>query len=128
MYKEVFGPAPLRNGADVCAGTRSTHSLQLTRRSNQSWLGDEDADLSDPFAEIDDDFDFGEDIEANLLRDKRATLCANVSRLIEKLEPGAGAAGFPALRETCDELLALLENSPEMGLEGHFVAGHGMMA
>ncbi|GFZ45328.1 non-specific serine/threonine protein kinase [Saitozyma sp. JCM 24511] len=109
-------------------GSRSTTSLQLTRRSNRSWLGDEEGDQSDPFAEIDDELEFGaDDIAANLLRDKRATLCASVSRLIEKLDPTAGTAGG-GLRETCDELLGMLEGSPEMGLESHFVASHGMLA
>jgi hypothetical protein len=110
------------------SGSRSTTSLQLTRRSNRSWLGDEEGDQSDPFAEIDDELEFGsDDIDANLLRDKRATLCASVSRLIEKLDPVAGMAGG-GLRETCDELLGMLEGSPEMGLESHFVASHGMLA
>ncbi|KAK8858460.1 hypothetical protein IAR55_002687 [Kwoniella newhampshirensis] len=108
---------------DINAG--STPSLQLTRRANTSWQGsDGDDDAADPFAEIDDDFDT-EDLEANLLRDKRATLFASVNKLIDGLGVSMPAA---TLRANCDELLVLLDNTPEMGLEAHFVAQHGMLA
>ncbi|WWC62426.1 uncharacterized protein I303_105022 [Kwoniella dejecticola CBS 10117] len=100
-------------------------SLQLTRRSNVPCASDAVDEDADPFAEIEDDF-VTEDLEAILLRDKRATLCANVNKLVEHLTPGTP---HTALKEGCDELLGLLENSPpEMGLEVHFVAQHGMLA
>lgn len=79
-------------------------SLQLTRRSNRSWQDDDDDDDADPFAEIEDDFDTADDLEANLLRDKRATLCANVTKLVDQLEGGSN--DMAALRKVCDELVS----------------------
>ncbi|KAK4686255.1 hypothetical protein P7C73_g3874, partial [Tremellales sp. Uapishka_1] len=108
----------------ILGARTGTQSLQLTRRSNKSWLGDDDGEDGDPFAEIDDDFD-GEDLEANLLRDKRATLWADVNRLVDLLQPSAGSQ---SLKGPCDELLELFENSPDMGVESHFVASQGMLA
>ncbi|WVQ96827.1 hypothetical protein IAU59_003934 [Kwoniella sp. CBS 9459] len=119
-YEDIF------EGQPPASGSKSTQSLQLTtRRSNKSWISDGDEEDLDPFAEIDDDFDT-EDLEANLLRDKRATLCANVNKLVDGLVPHASPGN---LKDGCDELLSLLENTPpEMGLEAHFVSQHGLLA
>ncbi|OCF43911.1 STE/STE11/CDC15 protein kinase [Kwoniella heveanensis CBS 569] len=118
-YEDIFGGQP------HASGSRQAQSLQLTRRSNKSWISDGDDEDLDPFAEIDDDFDT-EDLEANLLRDKRATLCANVNKLVDGLVPHASHGN---LKDGCDELLSLLENTPpEMGLEAHFVSQHGLLA
>ncbi|KAL7423239.1 Protein kinase of the Mitotic Exit Network [Cryptotrichosporon argae] len=106
----------------VLGGSRDT--LQLTRRSNRSWQEDEEDDDADPFAEINDDFD-AEDLEANILRDKRATLCASVNRVVDQMQVDTPQA---TLRTVCDELLSMFENAPDMGLESHFVASHGMLA
>ncbi|RXK41642.1 STE/STE11/CDC15 protein kinase [Tremella mesenterica] len=117
-YSDIF---------DSQMGTRTktgTQSLQLTKRSNRSWLAEGDEE-TDPFAEFDDDFD-AEDLEANLLRDKRATLCAQVNKIVDVLVPQTPPT---ELKDACDELLALLENTPaELGLETHFVSTHGMLA
>ena len=83
-------------------------SLQLTRRSNKSWhLGDEEEnDAHDPFSEIGDDFDGdADDLETNLLRDKWATLCSNISRLVDLLQPSTPAA---SLIVACDDLVSFL--------------------
>ncbi|WVR06241.1 hypothetical protein IAU60_003271 [Kwoniella sp. DSM 27419] len=120
-YEDVF------HGTDsiTVPSLHHTQSLQLTRRSNRSWASEGDEEDLDPFAEIEDDFD-AESLEANLLRDKRATLCASVNKLVEGLLPTAASS---SLRQACDELLSLLENSPaEMGLEAHFVSQHGLLA
>ncbi|WRT67650.1 uncharacterized protein IL334_004622 [Kwoniella shivajii] len=121
-YEDIFeGVHPSQaSGSKV-----QPHSLQLTRRSNISWESDELDDDQDPFAEIEDDF-VTEDLEAILLRDKRATLCSNVNKLVAGLTPNTP---HMVLKQGCDELLSLLENTPrEMGLEAHFVAQHGMLA
>lgn len=112
-------------------------SLQLTRRSNRSWHEEEEEDDVDPFAEFDDDFDT-DDLEANLLRDKKATLHATVAKIVDQLEVGTPQA---TLRSLADELvgcmalvlsnhqLSLFENTPpDLGLEAHFVTIHGMLA
>ena len=74
----------------------------MTQRSNRSWSMDDDD--HDPFAEIEDDFSAGEDdLEAQLLRDKRATLCSNVNRIIDVFEPSTPPA---ELQQACDELVS----------------------
>ncbi|WVF69329.1 hypothetical protein IAT40_004105 [Kwoniella sp. CBS 6097] len=118
-YEDIF------EGQPPTSGSKPVQSLHLTRRSNKSWVSDGDDEDLDPFAEIDDDFDT-EDLEANLLRDKRATLCANVNKLVDGLVPHAQPS---SLKDGCDELLSLLENTPpEMGLGAHFVSQHGLLA
>jgi hypothetical protein len=58
----------------------------------------------DPFAEIEGDFSGeADDLEANILRDKRATLCASVGRIIDILQPGKG---MEDLKVACDELVS----------------------
>jgi hypothetical protein len=79
----------------------------------------------DPFAEIDDSFDV-EDFETKLFRDKKATQCAHIDKLVDLLVPSAPSA---ALQTTCDELLALFDDASEqLGLESHFVSSHGLLA
>jgi hypothetical protein len=124
-------------------GSKDSQSLQLTKRSNRSWreADVDDEDVLDPFAEIDDDFSGdADDLEANLLRDKRATLCASVADIIEVLQPGRGQE---ELKNACDELvsfecdehvklmnvqLGLFDSSRDLGLENHFVTSQGMLA
>nr|WVH01951.1 cytokinesis protein [Naematelia aurantialba] len=120
-YSDMFDA----EGDPTTLGARSTSSLQLTRRTNRSWDESEN-DQQDPFAEIDDDYvGDAEDLEANLLRDKKATLCANVGKNVDLLVPGSSSE---ALVKACDELLAMMDNAPDMGLESHFVSCRGMMA
>ncbi|KAF8505364.1 hypothetical protein BU17DRAFT_101047 [Hysterangium stoloniferum] len=106
-------------------GTVAEHAgtLQLTTRlSNKSWLGDELSDEEDPFAEIDEGFD-EDDLEANVIRDKHARLCASVNHLIDELVPNAPDY---ALRDACDELLATMVDAPEMKMQ--MVSSHGLLA
>lgn len=119
------------------------HTLQLnTRLSKRSWLGDEDSDEEDPFAEvrlhhalirvpsanhqlfnqIDEGFDEN-DLETNLSRDRHARLTASVNALIDKLEPMTPEY---AQRDACDELLAIMAEAPEM--QAQLVSAHGMLA
>ncbi|WVQ72942.1 hypothetical protein IAR50_002504 [Cryptococcus sp. DSM 104548] len=116
----------------LTAPTSSTFLLSTTTPSTPGYpqwgVYEEEDSEQDPFAEIDDDFENAgeDDMEANVVRDKRATLMAAVGRLIDGLDPHKSSS---ELREVCDELLNLIENTtPEMGLESHFVTQHGMMA
>lgn len=77
-----------------------TLSLRLTSRTNRSWQDPNSLEDIDPFASMDDELDVEEDIEAQLLRDRKATLQADVTRLVEKLAPGAADLG-----QTCDEIV-----------------------
>ncbi|EEB93559.1 hypothetical protein MPER_07763 [Moniliophthora perniciosa FA553] len=97
-YEDVFGKPN---------GTASEHPMEAlklnTRLSNRSWLGDEDSDEEDPFAEIDEGFS-EDDLEANLQRDKYARLCNQVNSLIDELTPSA--PDFQ-LRDACDQLASI---------------------
>ncbi|KAH7337093.1 hypothetical protein B0J17DRAFT_718990 [Rhizoctonia solani] len=115
-YEDVFGK-PGSNAPEV-----QMHTLQLnTRLSKRSWLGDEDSDDEDPFAEIDEGFD-EHDLETNLNRDRHARLTASVNTLIDKLEPNAPDY---QQREACDELLNIMVEAPEM--QAQLVSAHGML-
>ncbi|KAF8746478.1 Serine/Threonine protein kinase, catalytic domain, partial [Rhizoctonia solani] len=132
-YEDVFGK-PGSNGRfssvvpgssklrDILAPEVQMHTLQLnTRLSKRSWLGDENSDEEDPFAEIDEGFD-EHDLETNLNRDRHARLTASVNNLIDKLEPNAPDY---QQREACDELLGIMTEAPEM--QAQLVSSHGML-
>ncbi|KZO92675.1 Pkinase-domain-containing protein [Calocera viscosa TUFC12733] len=114
-YDDVFGkPTTLNAGIET---------LKLnTRLSNKSWLGDQDEDEDDPFAEIDESFD-EVDLESNLIRDKYARSCAQVNQLIDELVPTATET---KLRDALDQLLAITEETPELQMQ--VVSAHGMLA
>ncbi|KAI0247582.1 hypothetical protein BJV78DRAFT_906498 [Lactifluus subvellereus] len=116
-YDDVFGKP---NGSSL---DHPIQTLQLnTRLSNKSWLGDEDTDEEDPFAEIDEGF-AEDDLEANLQRDKYARLTTAVNLLIDELTPSA--PDFQ-LRDACDQLLSIMADAPEM--QSQLVSAHGMLA
>ncbi|KZV90279.1 hypothetical protein EXIGLDRAFT_837889 [Exidia glandulosa HHB12029] len=115
-YDDVFAKV---NGSE----REVTETLQLnTRLSNKSWLGDDDFDEEDPFAEIDEGF-AEEDLESNLVRDKYARLCSAVNQLVDELKPDA--PDF-TLRDHCDQLLMICTDAPEMQLQ--VISSHGMLA
>nr|KIR47073.1 STE/STE11/CDC15 protein kinase [Cryptococcus bacillisporus CA1280] len=94
---------------------------------NFDYPDSDEEDMSDPFAEIEDEFDTAEDLEKKLMRDKKVMMQGKVSKLVDELMIGGAAGG--GLRMVCDDLLDILGNSPpNMGLEAHFVAQHGLIA
>ncbi|KAI0049407.1 hypothetical protein FA95DRAFT_872344 [Auriscalpium vulgare] len=116
-YDDVFGKP---NGS---MAEHPMQTLQLnTRLSNKSWLGDDDTDEEDPFAEIDEGF-AEDDLEANLQRDKYARLTNAVNQLIDQLTP---ATPDFQLRQACDQLLSIMSDTPEM--QSQLVSAHGMLA
>ncbi|THH10479.1 hypothetical protein EW145_g1305 [Phellinidium pouzarii] len=116
-YEDVFGQ-PNSNAFEQVA-----QSLKLnTRLSDRSWLGDDDLDEEDPFAEIDEGFS-EDDLEANLQRDKHARLCSLINQMIDELTPSA--PDFQ-LRDACDQLIGILLDVPEM--HSQLVSAHGMLA
>jgi len=62
-------------------------------------------------------------LETNLIRDKLARLTTQVNSLIDELVPDAPDY---ALREACDQLMAIMEESPDMQVQ--LVSAHGMLA
>ncbi|WVO23738.1 uncharacterized protein IAS62_005094 [Cryptococcus decagattii] len=94
---------------------------------NFDYPDSDEEDISDPFAEIEDEFDTAEDLEKKLMRDKKVMMQGKVSKLVDELM--IGGAGGGGLRMVCDDLLDILGNSPpNMGLDAHFVAQHGLIA
>ncbi|KAF8895111.1 hypothetical protein BD779DRAFT_1497502 [Infundibulicybe gibba] len=122
-YEDVFGKANGTGEISLLLNGTPMQTLQLnTRLSNKSWLGDENSDEEDPFAEIDEGFS-EDDLDANLQRDKYARLCNTVNQLIDELTPSA--PDFQ-LRDACDQLLAIMNDTPEMQMQ--LVSSHGMLA
>ncbi|PVF99565.1 hypothetical protein CPB86DRAFT_872615 [Serendipita vermifera] len=117
-YEDVFGKVPASGSG------QGMQTLKLnTRHSNRSWLQDDtDSDDEDPFAEIDEEFT-EDDLETKLLRDKHARLCAQMNQLIEDLSP---TSPDPTLRLACDQIVDILEETPEM--QDQLVSSHGMLA
>lgn len=116
-YDDIFG----KSSGPVLE--QVTQSLKLnTRLSDKSWLGDDDLDEEDPFAEIEEEYD-EDDLEANLQRDKLARLTGLVNQMIDELTPSA--PDFQ-LRDACDQLIGILLEVPEM--QGQLVSAHGMLA
>ncbi|TFY66122.1 hypothetical protein EVG20_g4965 [Dentipellis fragilis] len=102
-YDDVFGKP---NGTST---EQPVQTLQLnTRLSNKSWI-------DEGYAE--------DDLEANLQRDKYARLTNAVNQLIDELNPSA--PDFQ-LRDACDQLIAIMSDTPEM--QGQLVSSHGMLA
>lgn len=119
----------LRNGGGGGRGS-SEGGISFTdphSHINFDYPESDEEDMLDPFAEIEDEFDTAEDLEKKLMRDKKVMMQGKVSKLVDELM--IGGVGGGGLRGVCDDLFGILENSsPEMGLEAHFVAQHGLIA
>lgn len=99
--------------------------LQLNLRlSSRSWLGDDEGEEEDPFAEFEkDEFAVSADLEANVARDKNARMCAHIVELVERLDAGTLEDDLIA---SCDELEAILTDVPEM--KAQVLSAHGALA
>lgn len=99
--------------------------LQLNLRlSSRSWLGDDEGEEEDPFAEFEkDEFAVSADLEANVARDKNARMCAHIVELVERLD---AATLEDDLIAACDELEAILTDIPEM--KAQVLSAHGALA
>lgn len=126
-YSDLFGKAP--GGGDGREGpSASMETLKLQTRlsnmSSKSWLGDEDSDEVDPFAEVDEE-EMSEEptLEANLARDRLARLGNLVTEIVDQMTPDIDEF---ALKDGCMQLIGLFEDTPE--IRAHFVRSHGMLA
>lgn len=84
--------------------------LELTNKlSSRSWLGDEEADEDDPFAEVEDALggDGGSDdtLEANVHREKVAKMCSFVNDLVDGMSAEADEL---AIRDGCIYLVSVV--------------------
>ncbi|KAG0148073.1 hypothetical protein CROQUDRAFT_41983 [Cronartium quercuum f. sp. fusiforme G11] len=126
-YSDLFGKTlGVGEGREGHSASNETLKLQtrLSNMSSKSWLGDEDSDEVDPFAEVDDD-DLTEEptLEANLARDRLARLGNLVTEIVDQMTPDIDEF---ALKDGCMQLIGLFEDTPE--IRGHFVRSHGMLA
>ncbi|KAM0746355.1 kinase-like protein [Meredithblackwellia eburnea MCA 4105] len=121
-YSDVFG----KGSVDSLAS--NLENLQLnTKLSNKSWLGEEDSDEDDPFAEVDQEEEQAAlaetDLETNLARDKLARLAALVAQLVDTISSDTDEY---AIREAALEMINVFEDSPEM--KAQFIKCHGLLA
>lgn len=72
---------------------------------NFDYPDSDEEDMSDPFAEIEDEFDTAEDLEKKLMRDKKVMMQGKVSKLVDELMIGGAAEG--GLRMVCDDLASI---------------------
>lgn len=72
---------------------------------NFDYPDSDEEDMSDPFAEIEDEFDTAEDLEKKLMRDKKVMMQGKVSKLVNELMIGGAAGG--GLRIVCDDLASI---------------------
>ncbi|KAF8474937.1 hypothetical protein BDZ91DRAFT_285773 [Kalaharituber pfeilii] len=118
-YSDVFGRDAVSEAYDSDA---SADELMLqTRLSSSSWLGDEDNDEDDPFAQLEEGFD-EMDLEANILRDKHARLCLQVDSLVNSLKTSQPE---DELDRITTQLLDILMESFET--KNNIIGSHGML-
>ncbi|KAH0613167.1 uncharacterized protein H6S33_009547 [Morchella sextelata] len=120
-YSDIFGS---EGGTDEAGSETSgdDHSLLLnTKLSNNSWLGDEEPDEDDPFAQLEEGFD-EMDLEANIARDKYARLCIQVEALVGSLKETQSEED---LDDISSQLMDVLLESPET--RNTIIGAHGML-
>ncbi|KAA1064245.1 hypothetical protein PGTUg99_017141 [Puccinia graminis f. sp. tritici] len=126
-YSDLFGKTLPPNEDDrEFPSSSETLKLQtrLSNMSSKSWLGDEDSDEVDPFAEVDEE-NLTEEatLEANIARDRLARLSTLVTEIVDQMTPDIDEV---SLKDGCMQLIGLFEDTPE--IRTHFVRSHGMLA
>lgn len=91
-------------GAGAEGGSISFSDRQFNY-PNFDYPDSDEEDMSDPFAEIEDEFDTAEDLEKKLMRDKKVMMQGKVGKLVDELMIGGAAAG--GLRMVCDDLASI---------------------
>lgn len=92
-----------------------------SKLSINSWLGDDDDDEDDPFAQLEESFD-EMDLEANVARDKYARVCTQVEGLVSSLKT---TQADDLLADISEQLLEVLGDLPDT--KGVIVSAHGML-
>ncbi|PLW27115.1 hypothetical protein PCANC_23219 [Puccinia coronata f. sp. avenae] len=126
-YDDLFGKSdglPLSDGPDCPSSETLKLQTRLSNMSSKSWLGDEDSDEVDPFAEVDEE-NLTEEatLEANIARDRLARLSTLVTEIVDQMTPDIDEV---SLKDGCMQLIGLFEDTPE--IRTHFVRSHGMLA
>ena len=115
---EANRPRSSEKGGSEASGTLMLNS----KLSTNSWLGSEDDDEDDPFAQLEDDFADAMDLEANVARDRYARLCTQVAQLVGSLKV---SQADDTLADIAAELLDVLAAAPEV--KGAIVSAHGLL-
>ncbi|KAI9664448.1 MAG: hypothetical protein M1821_005894 [Bathelium mastoideum] len=100
---------------------RTNLLLLNSKSSNKSWLGDEEDEEDDPFAELEEGFD-QLDLDSNVARDKHARQCLQVEGLVGSLK---ASQPDEILFHITKELLSELLDSPEV--KSAIISSHGML-
>ncbi|KAK9722997.1 Protein kinase of the Mitotic Exit Network, variant 3 [Basidiobolus ranarum] len=116
-YSDLFGKAHI----DVEASTFQT--LQLNPEYGfKSMLTDEcESDSDDPFANMDENFE-EMDLEANMVKDKKARICNEITELIRELQSDKSEE---EISEICSRMIGILIDHPEM--KSKFISYHGII-
>ncbi|KAI9889901.1 MAG: hypothetical protein M1814_004623, partial [Vezdaea aestivalis] len=121
-YSDVF--SKLRGDDDEAESESESEpgTLMLNSKlSNNSWLGDDEDDEDDPFAQLEEGFD-EMDLEANIARDKNARLGMQVEALVGSLKT---TQTDDVLADLSEQLLDVLIESPDT--KGVIISAHGML-
>lgn len=125
-YSDLFGKnhPPHDDREAPTSGETLKLQTRLSNMSSKSWLGDEDSDEVDPFAEVEDE-NLTEEatLEANIARDRLARLSTLVTEIVDQMTPDIDEV---SLKDGCMQLIGLFEDTPE--IRTHFVRSHGMLA
>ena len=100
---------------------RSNLLMLNSKSSNKSWLGDEEDEEDDPFAELEEGFD-QLDLESNVARDKHARQCLQVEGLVGSLK---ASQPDEILFHITKELLSELLDAPDV--KSVIISSHGML-
>lgn len=120
-YSDIFGSEPGSDKAGSESGDEQQSLMLNTKLSNNSWLGDEEGDEDDPFAELEEGFD-EMDLEANIARDKYARLCLQIDSLVSSLKTSQSEDD---LDDISTQLMDIISETPET--KDNVVGAHGML-
>ena len=121
-YSDIFGKVSAALDKPESEKGSDEGALMLTSKlSHNSWLGDDEDDDDDPFAQLEEGFD-EMDLEANVARDKYARLCTQVEGLVGSLKVSQADG---TLADLSEQLLEVLSDLPD--IKGVIISAHGML-
>lgn len=121
-YSDIFGKENAVLDKPESERGSDEGTLMLTSKlSNNSWLGDDNDDDDDPFAQLEEGFD-EMDLEANVARDKYARLCTQVEGLVGSLKV---SQADDMLADLSEQLLEVLSDLPDT--KSVIISAHGML-
>ena len=121
-FSEIFGKVSVALERPASEKGSDGGTLMLTSKlSNNSWLGDDEDDDNDPFAQLEEGFD-EMDLEANVARDKYARLCMQVEGLVGSLKV---SQADDILAELSEQLLEVFSGVAD--IKSVIISSHGML-